>query len=94
MEQPLKQTMVLFSLAESFCSVGNVKKKRRKKKGKKTTAAALLAGARDVVVRSRERSQHIYMSSLFRHTLENVTSFQARHGKGSRAEGEKSPDRG
>lgn len=35
--------------------------------------------------------QHIHMSSLFRHTLENVTSFQARPGKGSAAVGGKSP---
>ncbi|KAK9528246.1 hypothetical protein VZT92_014729 [Zoarces viviparus] len=35
------------------------------------------------------------MSSLFRHTLENVTSFRARPGKGSSVEGgEKAPDRG
>lgn len=35
--------------------------------------------------------QHIHMSSLLRHTLENVTSFQAWPGKGSAAVGGKSP---
>lgn len=34
------------------------------------------------------------MSFLFRHTLENVTSFQARPGKRSTAEGGRAPDRG
>lgn len=63
-------------------------------RGKKTTTAAFLAGALDAVVGSRERCscQNIHMSSLFRHTLENVTSFQAWPGKGSTEEGGKAPD--
>lgn len=90
MEQPLKQTMILFSLAESYFSGG----KRRKREGKENNAAAFLAGTWDGVVGSPERCscQHIHMSSLFRHTLENVTSFQAWPGKGSTEEGGKAPD--
>lgn len=89
--------MILFSLAENCFSGGKRRKREeRKKRGKKTTAAAFLAGAWDAVVGSRERCscQHIHMSSLFRHTLENVTSFQAWPGKGSTAEGGKAPDCG
>lgn len=51
MEQPLKQTMILFSLAESCVLVGE-RRKREEKRGKKTTAAAFLAGAFEAVVGS------------------------------------------
>lgn len=67
--------MRVFSLAEDGI-LGNKRRKREKRK-----QAQLLfwqSGGRTPAV-----EQHIHMSSPFRHTLENVTSFQAWPGKRS-----------
>lgn len=86
MKQPLKQTMILFSLAESCILGGKEKKKRRKKRGERKQPQLLFWQGHEMQwwgAESGASCQHIHMSSLFRHTLENVTSFQAWPGKGS-----------
>lgn len=58
----------------------------KKTRGKKTSTIALLAGRWAAVVENAGSGawcQHIHMSSPFRHTLENATSFRAWPGKRS-----------
>lgn len=77
--------MTLFSLADR-CILGREEKKRKKKRGERKQPQLLFWQGREMRQWGAESGapcQHLHMSSLFRHTLENVTSFQARPGKGS-----------
>lgn len=71
------------------------KREEKKKEGERNQPRLLFWQRREMQWWGAESCvlcQHIHMSSLFRHTLENVTSFQAWPGKGSTVEGGRAPD--